>query len=86
MISFNITILSIFFKSKFQTDILEGRFALYRQLSGCNDLGLVKDVMYSERKLRIKGLLSLFSASKGVLTVSDIIALFSNIKTTKQDS
>ena len=42
--------------------------------------------MYSERKLKIKGLLRLFSASKGVLTVSDFIASFSDIKTNKQDS
>ena len=42
--------------------------------------------MYSERKLKIKGLLRLFSSSKGVLTVSDFIASFSDIKTNKQDS
>ena len=72
--------------SKFQTDNLEGRFGLYRQLSGCNYLVSVKDVMYSERKLKIKGLLRLFSSSKGVLTVSDFIASFSDIKTNKQDS
>ena len=35
--------------------------------------------MHSERKLKVKGLLRLFTASKGVLTVSDI-------KTDKQDS
>ena len=72
--------------SKFQPDNLEGRFGLYRQLSGCNYLVSVKDVMYSERKLKIKGLLRLFSSSKGVLTVSDFIASFSDIKTNKQDS
>ena len=72
--------------SKFQTDNLEGRFGLYRQLSGCNYLVSVKYVMYSERKLKIKGLLRLFSSSKGVLTVSDFIASFSDIKTNKQDS
>ena len=42
--------------------------------------------MYSERKQMIKGLLRLFSASKCVLTVSDVIASFSDIKTNKQDS
>ena len=72
--------------SKFQTDNLEGRFGLYRQLSGCNYLVSVKDVMYNERKPKIKGLLRLFSASKGVLTVSDFIASFNDIKTNKQDS
>ena len=40
--------------SKFQTDNLENHFGLYRQLSGCNYLILVKDVIYSERKLKIK--------------------------------
>ena len=52
--------------SKFQTDNFEGRFGLYRQLSGCNYLVSVKDVMYSQRKLKIKGLLRLFTASKDV--------------------
>ena len=42
--------------------------------------------MYNERKLKIKGLLRLFSASKCVLAVSDFIVSFSDIKTNKQDS
>ena len=41
--------------STFQTDNLEGSFGLYRQLSGCNYFASVKDVMYSGRKLKIKG-------------------------------
>ena len=58
----------------------------YTDNCGCNYLVSVKDVMYSERKLKIKGLLGSFSSSKGVLTVSDFIASFSDIKTNKQDS
>ena len=72
--------------SKFQTDNLECRFGLYRQLNGCNYLVSVKDVMYSGMKLKIKGLLRLFSVSKGILTVSDFMASFSDNKTNKQDS
>ena len=36
--------------------------------------------------IQSKGLLRLFTTSKGVLTVSDFIASFSDIKTNKQDS
>ena len=39
---------------KFQTDNLESRFGQYRQLSGCDDLVSVAEVMQSEKKLRIK--------------------------------
>ena len=39
---------------KFQTDNLESRFGQYRQLSGCNYLVSVAEVMQSEKKLRIK--------------------------------
>ena len=42
--------------------------------------------MHSERKLKIKELLRLFTASKGVLAFSDIIVPFSDIKTNKPDS
>ena len=35
------------------TDNLESRFGLYRQLSGSNYLVSVKEVMQSERKLKI---------------------------------
>ena len=69
--------------SKFQTDNLEGRFGLYRQLSGCN---YILYIMYSERKLKIKGLLRLLYTSKDVLTVSNFMASFSDIDAHKQDS
>ena len=46
----------------------------------------IKHVMHSKRKLKSNGLLRLCIASKGVLTVSDFIASFSDNKTDKQDS
>ena len=64
--------------SKFQRDNLEERFGLYRQLSGCNYLVSVQEVFQSERKLKIKGLLRLYT-SKGVIPISDFIASFSEI-------
>ena len=70
--------------SKFQTDNLEGRFGLYRQLSGCNYLVLVQEVFQSERKLKIKGLLRLYT-SKGVIPISDFIASFSERNKNQQD-
>ena len=42
--------------------------------------------MHSERNLMFKGLLQLFTASKYVLAVSDIIASFNGIRTDKQYS
>ena len=57
----------------------------YKPFSDCNYLVSIKDVMHSERKLPIKELLRLFTASKGVLTVSDFIASFGDNKTDKQD-
>ena len=42
--------------------------------------------MHSERKLKVTGLLRLFTAYKCVLTVGGIIASFRGITTDKQDS
>ena len=70
--------------SKFQTDNLEGTFGLYRQLSGCNYLVSVQEVFQCERKLKIKGLLRLYT-SKGVIPISDFIASFSEINKNQQD-
>ena len=50
--------------SKFEAEYSDGRFVLYSQLSECNYLVSVKDVMDSERKLKIKRLLRFFTASK----------------------
>ena len=50
--------------SKFRTDNSEDCFGLYKQLSGCNNLVSMKYVIHSERKLKIKGLFRLFTASR----------------------
>ena len=50
--------------AKFQTDQLESRFGHYRQLCGSNYLVTVSDVLRSEKKLMVKRLLKLYSASK----------------------
>ena len=42
---------------------------LYRQLSGSNYLVSVKEVMQGERKLKIRGLLRLFTGTRGVVSV-----------------
>lgn len=43
---------------KFQTDLLEDRFSLYRQLSGSNYYISLVQILESEKKIRIKNLLS----------------------------
>ena len=65
---------------KFQTDQLESRFGHYRQLSGSNYLVSVQDVLHSEKKLKIKSLLKLYSASKGDITIRDYLGTFSDQK------
>ena len=65
---------------KFQTDQLESRFGHYRQLSGSNYLVSVQEVLQSEKKLKRKSLLKLYSASKGVITIRDSIGNFSDVK------
>ena len=65
---------------KFQTDNMESRFGQYRQLSGCNYLVSVAEVMQSERKLRIKGLLKLHTKSGGDINVKTFLAKFSEVK------
>ena len=65
---------------KFQTDQLESRFGHYRQLSGSNYLVSVQEVLQSEKKLKIKSLLKLYSASKGAITIRDYIGNFSDVK------
>ena len=72
--------------SKFRTDNSKGCFGLYKQRSECNYLVSIKDVMHNEMKLKSNGLVRLCIASKGMLTVSDIIASLSDNKTEKQDS
>lgn len=48
---------------KFQTDDLEGRFGMYRQLCGANYNVSVQQVLDAERKLKVKGLLKVSSSA-----------------------
>ena len=63
---------------KFQTDNLEVRFGLYRMLSGSNYLVYVIEVLQSEKKLKLKGLLKLYLASKGIIKIKDFFLEFSD--------
>ena len=60
---------------KFHTDNLDSRFGQYRQLSGCNYLVSVAEVMQSKKKLRIKGLLKLH-ASSGIVNIKTFLDKF----------
>ena len=71
---------------KFQTDNLESRFGNYRQLSGSNYLVSVKEVLQSEKKLKVKSLLNLFSSTKGTITIRDYLINFSDEKKQRCDS
>ena len=61
---------------KFQTDNLESRFENYRQLSGSNYLVSMKEVLQSEKKLKVKSLLNLFSSTKGTITIHNYLMNF----------
>ena len=50
---------------RFQTDNLEARFGQYRMLSGTNYLVSVKEVIQSEKQIKVKSLLKLYTKSKG---------------------
>ena len=54
---------------KFHTDNLEARFGQYRMLSGSNYLVSVNEVLQSEKKLKVKNLLKLYTSSKGVINI-----------------
>ena len=71
-------ILDYILLGKFQTYNLESR------LSGCNHLVSVAEVMQSERKLRMKGLLKLHTKYGGDINVT-FLAKFSEVKKNKQD-
>ena len=64
---------------KFQTDNLEARFGQYRMLSGSNYLVSVNEVLQSEKKLKVKNLLRLYTSSKGVIKIKDFFMEFSDI-------
>ena len=73
----NNNILDYILLGKFQTDNLESRFGQYRQLSCCNYLVSVAEMMQSDRKLRIKGLLKLHTKYGGDINVKTFLAKFS---------
>ena len=55
---------------KFQTDYLEYRFSQYRRLSGTNFHISVREIMESEKKLKLMSILTLKSASLGRVSVA----------------
>ena len=61
---------------KFQTDQLESRFGHYRQLSGSNYLVSLADILQSEKKLKVKRLLRLYTASKGTVNIKHYLSSF----------
>ena len=65
---------------KFQTDNLESRFGNNRQLAGSNYLVSMKEVLQSEKKLKVESLLNLFSSTKGTITIRDYLINFSDEK------
>ena len=65
---------------RFQTDQLESRFGHYRQLSGRNYSVTVSDVLRSEKKLKVKRLLRLYSASKGTISIRTYLEKFNDIQ------
>ena len=71
---------------KFQTDQLESRFGHYRQLSGSNYLVSVADVLQSEKKLKVKRLLRLYTASKGTVSIKNYLSTFGECTGDKVDT
>ena len=59
--------LSYVLLGKFQTDNVEARFGQYRMMCGTNYLVTVKEVLQSEKKLKVNSLLKLYSRAKGVV-------------------
>ena len=57
---------------KLQTDNLEGRFGLYRQLCGANYHVSVAQVLEAEKKLRVSSLFLLRSAKHGVVNIRHV--------------
>ena len=71
---------------KFQTDNLEARFGQYRMLSGSNYLVSVNEVLQSEKKLKVKNLLKLYTSSKGVINITDFLVEFSDTSMRQGDA
>ena len=66
---------------KFQTDDLEFRFSLYRQMSGCNYHVSVQQLLETEKKLKLLSVLKLISTSGGSLKLKDITEPLQEIRT-----
>jgi hypothetical protein len=62
---------------QFQTDVLERRFDQYRKLSGCNYNVSVKQIIDSEKKLKVTSLLRLNSTK---IHIKEIIMEINNSK------
>ena len=60
---------------KFQTDQIEGRFGLYRMLSGSNYYVSVSQILESEKKLKILSLLKLNSNKFGIFSFKELCDL-----------
>jgi hypothetical protein len=71
---FNDLHLSFILLGKFQTDSLEYRFCLYRRLSGTNYHVSVQELKESEKKLKIVSMLHVISASRGNISLRDLLA------------
>ena len=56
-----------------QPDNFEARFAKDRMLSGSNCLVSVNEVLQSEKKLKVKNLLKLYTYSKGVINIKEFL-------------
>ena len=71
---------------KFQTDNLEARFGQYIMLSDSNYFVSVKEVLQSEKKLKVKNLLKLYNSSKGVINIKDFLVEFSDTSMRQGDA
>ena len=71
--------------AKFQTDALESRFGLYRQMSGSSYHVTVQELLESERKLRVKNILNLNSSSLGEMSIKHLFTQFVQPSTTDID-
>ena len=59
---------------------MESRFGHYRQLSGSNYLVTVSYGLRCEKKLKVKRLLKLYSASKGTISIRTYLDKFNDIQ------
>ena len=64
---------------KFQTDNLEARFGQHRMMCRTNYLVTVKEVLQSEKKLKVKSLLKIYSRAQGVVKLREFLEEFSDL-------